>query len=162
MERIALNGGMGNCSARMYGLGFDPLFPELGTPTGNTGSGVTTGTVNTTQRRPSRDDEGGTNQSDTDCPCEITTITENKTVTIPVKSEKIICKPTTVRTGKVDCDTIQAALANSGGGAANTNNNTAGGPANLLGLGDINAGFNIDLVSLAIGAALTYVVVKVI
>jgi hypothetical protein len=74
-------------------------------------SGVTTGTT-----RPPRTDE-----ADSDCPCEITEVIQNKTVTIPVKSQKIVCKPTTVKEGVVDCETIQAALRNlpgSGGTAS--------------------------------------------
>lgn len=165
LQRVSLQ-GMGRCGSPMYGLGIDPFLPggqELGTPSGG-GSGITTGQVNTTQRRPSRDDEGtSTNQSDTDCPCEITEIVENKTVTIPVKSQKIICKPSTVRQGQVDCETIQAALRNlpgSGGTAAGGASNPAGNPSNLLGLGDI--GLSIDFLSLAIGGAIGYVAAKYI
>ncbi len=109
--------------------------------------------------------------ADEDCPCEVTEVTENKTVTIPVKSQKITCKPTTTREGVVDCETIQRALGQrpAGGGVANTNNNTtttnsgsnpAGGPSNLLGLGDI--GLSIDFLSLAIGGAIGYVAAKYI
>lgn len=165
LQRVSLQ-GMGRCGSPMYGLGIDPFLPggqELGTPSGG-GSGITTGQVNTTQRRPSRDDEGtSTNQSDSDCPCEITEIVENKTVTIPVKSQKIICKPSTVRQGQVDCETIQAALRNlpGAGGNASTNNNTAGGPSNLLGLGS-DIGISIDFLSLAIGGAVGYLAAKYI
>ena len=165
LQRVSLQ-GMGRCGSPMYGLGIDPFVSGSG---GNllsskTGSGITTGQVNTTQRRPSRDDEGtSTNQSDTDCPCEITEIVENKTVTIPVKSQKIICKPSTVRQGQVDCETTQAALRNlpGAGGNASTNNNTAGGPSNLLGLGS-DIGISIDFLSLAIGGAIGYVAAKYI
>lgn len=174
METYKLQ-GLGRCGAPMYGLGDDPNLPGGNllssggfftggkyTTTGS-GSGVTTGQVNTTQRRPSRDDEGtGTNQADSDCPCEITEVTQNKTVTIPVKSQKIVCKPTTVKEGVVDCETIQAALRNlpGSGGTAGGASNPAGGPSNLLGLGDI--GLSIDFLSLAIGGAIGYVAAKYI
>jgi hypothetical protein len=169
METYKLQ-GLGRCGAPMYGLGFDPNLPvgNLLSSGGNyttTGSGsvVTTGQVNTTQKRPSRDDEGtGTNQADSDCPCEITEVIQNKTVTIPVKSQKIVCKPTTVKEGVVDCETIQAALRNlpGSGGTAGGASNPAGGPSNLLGLGDI--GLSIDFLSLAIGGAIGYVAAKYI
>ncbi len=178
METYKLQ-GLGRCGAPMYGLGVDPFFPG-GNPgyRGNqSGSGVTsggerpsrdgddvtTGQVRTTQRRPSRDDEGtGTNQADSDCPCEITEVIQNKTVTIPVKSQKIVCKPTTVKEGVVDCETIQAALRNlpGSGGTAGGASNPAGDPSNLLGLGDI--GLSIDFLSLAIGGAIGYVAAKYI
>ncbi len=164
LQRVSLQ-GLGRCGAPMYGLGFDPLtdLPEVRSPRGGTGT-QDPSTIKSTQRRPSRDDEGtGTNQADSDCPCEITEIVENKTVTIPVKSQKIICKPSTVRQGQVDCETIQAALRNlpgSGGTAAGGASNPAGNPSNLLGLGDI--GLSIDFLSLAIGGAIGYVAAKYI
>ena len=170
LQRVSLQ-GMGRCGSPMYGLGIDPFVSGSGgnllsSKTGS-GSGVTSG-----GERPSRD--GGdvttgttrpprTDQADSDCPCEITEIVENKTVTIPVKSQKIICKPSTVRQGQVDCETIQAALRNlpGAGGNASTNNNTAGGPSNLLGLGS-DIGISIDFLSLAIGGAIGYVAAKYI
>ena len=167
METYKLQ-GLGRCGAPMYGLGVDPFVPGgnlLSSQTGS-GSGVTSG-----GERPSRD--GGdvttgttrpprTDQADSDCPCEITEVIQNKTVTIPVKSQKIVCKPTTVKEGVVDCETIQAALRNlpGSGGTAGGASNPAGGPSNLLGLGDI--GLSIDFLSLAIGGAIGYVAAKYI
>jgi hypothetical protein len=171
METYKLQ-GLGRCGAPMYGLGNDP-FNAGGTflPGGNllssqtgSGSGVTTGTergersgVTTGTTRPPQSD-----QPDSDCPCEITEVIQNKTVTIPVKSQKIVCKPTTVKEGVVDCETIQAALRNlpGSGGAAGGASNPAGNPSNLLGLGDI--GLSIDFLSLAIGGAIGYVAAKYI
>ena len=79
-----------------------------------------------------------------------------------MKSQKIVCKPTTVKEGVVDCETIQAALRNlpGSGGTAGGASNPAGGPSNLLGLGDI--GLSIDFLSLAIGGAIGYVAAKYI
>ena len=107
--------------------------------------------------------------ADADCPCEITEVTENKTVTIPVKSQKIVCKPETKREGVVDCETIQRALGQgrsttttTNTGTSTTNTNTAGGPSNLLGLGDVSMGFSIDFMSLAIGGLAGYLAAKYI
>ena len=167
LQRVSLQ-GMGRCGAPMYGLGIDPFVSGgtlLSSQTGS-GSGVTTGTergersgVTTGTTRPPQSD-----QPDTDCPCEITEIVENKTVTIPVKSQKIICKPSTVRQGQVDCETIQAALRNlpgSGGTAAGGASNPAGNPSNLLGLGS-DIGLSIDVLSVGIGLVVGYVAAKYI
>lgn len=109
----------------------------------------------------------GLGATDTDCPCEVQEVTENKTVTIPVKSQKIICKPTTVREGVVDCETIQRALGRGGtnNSLPNTNNQTNTNNANannasLLGMGNLDVGFNLDLISLAVGGAVGYLFCK--
>ena len=153
MQRFALK-GLGACGTyRMNGLGFDPYrdLPELGTPSD---SGTSKGT-----ERPSRGGTTTTNSNDP-CPCEVTEITENKTVIVPVKSQKLVCKPDTIKSGTWDCDQVRLALnANPSTNTLPASSNSGG---NLLGLGDVSMGFSIDFMSLAIGGLAGYLAAKYI
>lgn len=156
MQRFALK-GLGACGTyRMNGLGFDPFgVNNLGTPTGSgSGSVPSKGT-----ERPSRDGTTTTDSNDP-CPCEVTEITENKTVIVPVKSQKIVCKPETIKSGTWDCDQVRLALnANPSTNTLPASSNSGG---NLLGLGDLSMGFSIDFMSLAIGGLAGYLAAKYI
>lgn len=161
MQRFALK-GLGSCGTyRMNGLGFDPFgVNNLGTPTGS-GSG-SSGTVGSGGNLTDRDGTTRTNttQSSDPCPCEVTEITENKTVIVPVKSQKIVCKPETIKSGTWDCDQVRLALnANPSTDTLPASSNQGG---NLLGLGDVSMGFSIDFMSLAIGGVAGYLAAKYI
>lgn len=110
----------------------------------------------------------GTTTATGDCPCTVTEVVENKTITVPVKSRKVVCTPTTTKPIAIDCDEIKRLIGGESGGSGGGWGGTGGGAltnpggqANLTGLAD-DAGISTSIVNILLWGGAGYLLAKTV